>query len=116
MKINIYSTEHQLGNKERHESLDGRGVSKECQRIIARINDLYEVREDEFVRVLWRDHRSIYHNLTITAKRSLSDEEVVNLAIREYGLPGRECVLDVQHVWHRYVAYCDGDKEQKYQL
>lgn len=106
MKENNIITEHRLGNKMVNESLEVRDASKECQRIIARTNDLYEVREDEFVRVLWRDRGGLYHNLTISAKKHLTDEEVVNLAIREYGLPGKECVSDVQHVWHRYVTYC----------
>ena len=101
-----------LGRKRRHESLDRRCLNKEWQRLMERTNDLYEVREEEFVRVLWRDRGGLYHNFTISANKPLNDEEVVALAIREYGLPGRECVVEVQHVWHQYIADCSNDETE----
>ena len=72
-----------------------------------RTNELYEIREEEFVRVLWRDRCGLYHNFTIAAAQQLSDEAIVALAIREYGLPGRECVVEVQHVWHQYLVFSE---------
>ena len=105
MKKIIFITEHRLGNKERKENLEVRGSSKEWQRLMEKTNDQYEVREEEFVRVLWRDHCGLYHNFTVSAYKPLNDEHVVALAIREYGLPGRECVVEVQHVWHQYLAF-----------
>ena len=94
-----------LGRKRRHGSLDRRWLTKEWQRLMEKTNDQYEVREEEFVRVLWRDRCGLYHNFTIAAAQQLSDEAIVALAIREYGLPGRECVVEVQHVWHQYLAF-----------
>lgn len=93
------------GRKRRHENLDRRYLNKEWQRLMERTNDQYEVREEEFVRVLWRDRCGLFHNFTISANKPLSDDEVVALAIREYGLPGKECVVEVQHVWHQYLAF-----------
>ena len=70
-----------------------------------RTNDLYEVREEEFVRVLWRDRSGLYHNFTVSDNKPLNDEEVVALAIREYGVPGVESIVAVQHVMHQYLAF-----------
>ena len=70
-----------------------------------RTNDLYEVRKEEFVRVLWRDRGGLYHNFTIAAALQLSDEQIVALAIREYGVPGVESIVAVQHVMHQYLAF-----------
>ena len=56
------------------------------------------------MRVLWRDRYGLYHNFTISAAHSLSDEEVVALAIREYGVPSMESVLAVQHVKHQFLV------------
>ena len=101
-KNNSTITRQQL---ERQESLAGHIVSKECQTLLGRTNNLYEVRKEEFVRVLWRDRCGLFHNFTISANKPLNDEEVVALAIREYGLPGRECVVEVQHVKHQYLVF-----------
>ena len=109
--FNSKNAEHRFRNK-RHESLEVREASKEWQRIVDRANDMYEIREEEFVSVIWRDHGGLYHNFTISASRSLSDEEVIALAMREYGLPGRECVVEVQHVWHQYIAYCSNNEAE----
>ena len=94
-----------LGRKRRHESLDRRWLSKEWQRLMEKTNDQYEVREEEFVRVLWRDRCGLFHNFTISANKPLNDEEVVALAIREYGVPGVESIVAVQHVMHQYLAF-----------
>ena len=95
-----------LGRKRRHESLDRRCLNKEWQRLMERTNDLYEVREEEFVRVLWRDRCGLYHNFTIAAAQQLSDEQIVALAIREYGVPSMESIVAVQHVKHRFLVFC----------
>ena len=68
-------------------------------------NDQYEVREEEFVRVFWRDRCGLFHNFTISANKPLNDEEVVALAIREYGVPGVESIVAVQHVKHRFLVF-----------
>ena len=70
-----------------------------------RTNDLYEVREEEFVRVFWSDRGGWYNNFTVSANKPLNDEEVVALAIREYGVPGVESIVAVQHVMHQYLAF-----------
>lgn len=93
-------TEYRLGSKKRHESLEVCGASK----VFERTNDLYEVREEEFVRVLWRDRYGLYHNFTIAAAHSLSDEMIVALAIKEYGVPSVESVLMLQHVKHQFLV------------
>ena len=94
-----------LGRKRRHESLDRRCLNKEWQRLMERTNDLYEVREEEFVRVFWRDRCGLYHNFTIAAALQLSDEAIVALAIREYGVPSVESILAVQLVMNQYNAF-----------
>ena len=71
-----------------------------------RTNDLYEVRKEEFVRVFWRDRGGLYHNFTIAAALQLSDEAIVALAIREYGVPSVESIVAVQHVKHRFLVFC----------
>jgi hypothetical protein len=70
-----------------------------------RTNDLYGLKEDEFVRVLCRDRGGLYHNFTISAAQQLSDEAIVALAIREYGVPSMESIVAVQHVMHQYLAF-----------
>ena len=102
-KFNI--SRHRVGRKRRHENLDRRWLNKEWQRLMERTNDLYEIREEEFVRVLWRDRCGLYHNFTIAAALQLSDEAIVALAIREYGVPGIESIVAVQHVMHQYLAF-----------
>lgn len=105
MKKNIFITEHRLGNKERKENLEVRGSSKEWQRLMEKTNDQYEVREEEFVRVQYRKAGGVYSNVTISAAQQLSDEQIVALAIREYGVPGVESIVAVQHVMHQYLAF-----------
>ena len=105
LKNNCNMSRLRLGRKRRHESLDRRWLSKEWQRLLERTNDQYEVREEEFVRVLWRDRCGLFHNFTISANKPINDEEVVALAIREYGVPGVESIVAVQHVMHQYLAF-----------
>ena len=100
----FYIKKQRLGRKRRHESLDRRWLTKEWQRLMEKTNDQYEVREEEFVRVLWRDRCGLYHNFTVSANKPLSDDEVVALAIREYGVPSVESVMVVQHVWHQFLV------------
>ena len=71
-----------------------------------RTNDQYEVREVEFVRVQHRKASGVYSNVTISAAQQLSDEQIVALAIREYGVPSVESVVAVQHVKHRFLVFC----------
>ena len=68
-------------------------------------NDQYEVREEEFVRVQYRKASGVYSNVTISAAQQLSDEQIVALAIREYGVPGVESIVAVQHVKHRFLVF-----------
>ena len=102
-KFNI--SRHRVGRKRRHESLDRRCLNNEWQRVMERTNDLYEIREAEFVRVAFRKANGIYGNVTISAAHQLSDDEVVALAIREYGVPSVEAVVAVQHVKHQYLVF-----------
>ena len=101
----FYIKKQRHGRKRRHENLDRRWLNKEWQRLMERTNDLYEVRKEEFVRVFWRDHCGLYHNFTVSAAQQLSDEQIVALAIREYGVPGVESIVAVQHVMHQYLAF-----------
>ena len=94
-----------LGRKRRHGSLDRRCIYKEWQRLMERTNDQYEVREMEFVRVQHRKESGVYCNVTISAAQQLSDEQIVALAIREYGVPGRASVVAVQHVKYQYLVF-----------
>ena len=94
-----------LGRKRRHESLDRRWLTKEWQRLMEKTNDQYEVREEEFVRVQYRKASGFYSNVTISAALQLSDEQIVALAIREYGVPGVESIVAVQHVKHRFLVF-----------
>ena len=101
----FYIKKQRHGRKRRHENLDRRYLNKEWQRLMERTNDLYEVRKEEFVRVFWRDRGGLYHNFTIAAALQLSDEAIVALAIKEYGVPCMESVLAVQHVKHQYLVF-----------
>ena len=101
----FYIKKQRHGRKRRHENLDRRYLNKEWQRLMERTNDLYEIREAEFVRVLFRRPDGFYSNVTISAAHRLSDEEIVALAIREYGVPSVESVMVVQHVMHQYLAF-----------
>ena len=106
MPIIIFNiTSHRLGRKRRHGSLDRRWLTKEWQRLMEKTNDQYEVREEEFVRVQYRKASGVYSNVTISAAQQLSDEQIVALAIREYGVPGVESIVTVQHVMHQYLAF-----------
>ena len=105
LKNIFYIKKQRHGRKRRHENLDRRWLTKEWQRLIERTNDLYEVREEEFVRVQYRKASGFYSNVTISAALQLSDEQIVALAIREYGVPGVESIVAVQHVMHQYLAF-----------
>ena len=102
--ISIIS-EQRLGRKQPYGCLDGHGATKALQKLVERTNDLYEIREAEFVRVAFRKTNGIYDNVTISAAHQLSDDEVVALAIREYGVPCVEAVVAVQHVKHQYLVF-----------
>ena len=97
-------TGHRTSRKQRHGNHIGHRCPKELRILIERSNDQYEVREEAFVRVFWRDRYGIFHNFTISAAHSLSDKEVVALAIREYGVPGRASVVMVEHVMHQFLV------------
>ena len=97
-------TGHRTSRKQRHGNHIGHRCPKELRILIERSNDLYEVRKEEFVRVIWRDRCGLYHNFTISAAQQLSDEVVVALAIREYGVPGRASVVMVEHVMHQFLV------------
>ncbi len=94
-----------LSRKQRHGDFYGQGCPKELRTLIERCNDLYEIREAEFVRVLFRRPDGFYSNVTISAAHRLSDEEIVALAIREYGVPSMESVMVVQHVMYQYLSF-----------
>ena len=54
---------------------------------------------------MFRKPNGVYSNVTISAAHQLSADEVMALAIREYGVPCVESVVAVQHVKHQYLAF-----------